>query len=164
MGLLNISGFCEDQNSSLGGTCRNRVGSREKQRLENTDNGQFHARYPHSRPKNASGCTCAPRSFSGATPLICPPMSVFRAKIVHPFSRFSGMVTGVTGVAGVAGLWNVCDDRRTMENILQHGCGVRNPLHFGGRLWPFAGQNPIICPEKPGNRRPFPETNKHNAS
>ena len=37
----------------------------------------------------------------------------------------------VTGVAGVAGLWNVCDDRRMMETILQHGFGVRNPLYFG---------------------------------
>jgi len=111
-------------------------------RLENAKTGYFHARYPHLRPENASGCTCAPRSFSGETPLFCLAISGFRAKNSAPIFEISAMVTGV---AGVAGLWNVCDDRRTMDTILQHGYGVRNPLYFGPDYGRLPGRIPLYA-------------------
>ena len=51
----------------------------------------------------------------------------------------------VTGVAGVADLWNVFDDRRMMDTILQHGYGVRNPLHFGPDYGRLPGRIPLYA-------------------
>jgi len=97
---------------------------------------------------------CSALIFGRNFPVL--PLKVwFQGEISAPIFEISGMVTAV---AGVAGLWNVSNDRRTMETSLQRRFGVGTPSIFG----PYYGHLRVriidYAQKTPGNRRPFQKT------
>ena len=114
-------------------------------RLENAESGHFNDRYPHLHPKNASGCTCAPRSFSGETSLFCLSKSGFRAKLVHPFSRFLGW-SPQSPVSPVCGMSPTIDGR---WKLVCNAALASEPPPFSGPIMAICGSESLIMPRKP---------------